>query len=130
LRFPIDQTNGRLIIVLSMSEPTPMAVPPELEGLAGAVPGLIEALRDARVAGEAGGSLSERDIELVRIGTLVALGAPDASFHAHVPRAISAGASPADIWGAVAAVATLVGVPKLLAASPAISAALADAPGT
>ena len=107
-----------------MSEPTPIAVPAELESLADTIPGLISALRDARVAGEAGSSLDEREIELVRIATLVALGAPAASFRAHVTRALSAGASADEVWGSVAAIATLVGVPRLIASVPHIAAAL------
>lgn len=107
-----------------MSEPTPIAVPAELESLADADPGLISALRDARVAGEAGSSLDEREIELVRIATLVALGAPAASFRAHVTRALSASATADDVWGSVAAIATLVGVPRLIASVPHIAAAL------
>jgi alkylhydroperoxidase/carboxymuconolactone decarboxylase family protein YurZ len=101
-----------------------MTVPPELAELADAVPGLIEAFRDARVAGEVSGSLDERDIEIARIGALVAIGAPQASFAAHVRRARSAGASAADVWSAVAAVATLVGVPRLLHAVPFVAEAL------
>ena len=111
-------------IVPGVSEPTPIAVPAELEGL-DTVPGLISALRDARVAGEAGSSLDEREIELVRIATLVALGAPAASFRAHVARALAAGASVDDVWGSVAAIATLAGVPRLIASAPHIAAALA-----
>ena len=107
-----------------MPEPTPIAVPAELEGLNDATPGLISALRDARVAGETGSSLDEREIELVRIGALVALGAPAASFRAHVTRALSAGASVDEVWGSVAAIATLVGVPRLIASAPHIAAAI------
>ena len=111
-------------IVPGVSEPTPIAVPAELEGLADTIPGLIPALRDARVTGEAGSSLDEREIELVRIATLVALGAPAASFRAHVTRALSVGASVDEVWGSVAAIATLVGVPRLIASAPHIAAAL------
>lgn len=107
-----------------MSEPTPIAVPAELESLADTIPGLISALRDARVAGEAGSSLDEREIELVRIATLVALGAPAAAFRAHITRALSAGAAADEVWGSVAAIATLVGVPRLIASVPHIAAAL------
>jgi alkylhydroperoxidase/carboxymuconolactone decarboxylase family protein YurZ len=105
-----------------------MAVPPELEALQDAIPGLIVGLRDARVAGEKAGVLSEREIELVRLGTLVALGAPDASFRAHVARAVAVGASSADVWSSVGAIATLVGVPSLLHAAPLIAAALDGEP--
>ncbi len=101
-----------------------MEVPPELAALQVAVPGLITALAKARLAGEAAGSLGEGEIELVRIATLVALGAPEASYRAHVARALVAGATVDEIWGSVAAVATLVGVPRILAAVPFISAAL------
>lgn len=110
-------------IVPGVPEPTPIALPAELEGL-DTIPGLISALRDARVAGETSCSLDEREIELVRIATLVALGAPAASFRAHVTRALSAGASVGDVWGSVAAIATLVGVPRLIASVPHIAAAL------
>ena len=108
-------------IVPGVSEPTPIAVPAEMEGLA---PGLVSALRDARVAGETSNSLNEREIELVRIATLVALGAPATSFRAHVTRALTAGASVDDVWGSVAAIATLAGVPRLIASAPHIAAAL------
>ena len=43
-------------IVPGVSEPTPIAFPAEPEGLDDTTPGLIPALRDARVAGEAGSS--------------------------------------------------------------------------
>ena len=124
---PASESNKpRFDIVLSMSEPTPMAVPQEFEALQDSVPGLVAALRAARVAGESAGSLSEREIELVRVATLVALGAPAASFRPHVERAAMAGATTTDVWSSVAAVATLVGVPRLLAAAPHIMAALDD----
>ena len=112
-------------IVPGMSEPTPMAVPEELQGLAEAVPGLIVALREARIAGERAGVLDEREIELVRIGALLAIGAPPGSFDAHVTRALGAGATEQEVWSAVAAVATLVGVPRILETSPHIAAAIA-----
>ncbi len=109
-----------------MTEPTPIAVPPELEALMEAVPGLIAGLRDARVAGEKAAPLDEREIELVRIATLVGIAAPEASFRSHVARALEAGADAADVWGAVASVATIVGVPRLLHAAPFIQAAIEE----
>lgn len=101
-----------------------MEVPEELQGLADAVPGLIVALREARIAGEQAGVLDEREIELVRIAALLALGAPPVSFDAHVARALGAGATAQEVWSAVAAVATIVGVPRLLEASPHIAVAI------
>lgn len=85
---------------------------------------MLDGLRDARVGGEISGSLDEREIELIRVGVLVALGAPTSSYQAHVSRACGAGASGHDVWSAVASVATLVGVPRLLEAAPRITEAL------
>lgn len=107
-----------------MTEPTPITVPPALRGLADHEPTAIAALRDMRVALEQRSGLDERTIELVRLGALVALGAPEESFTAHVKRAQTVGASRDDIWGAVLVVAPLVGVPRLIHAVPAITAAL------
>lgn len=106
-----------------MSEPTPMSVPSELQLVADAFPDLIPGLRDARLAGEAG-PLSERDIELVRLGVMIAIDAPQASFDGHVARARSAGASDEEIVAVAAAVATILGVPRLLASLPRIRTAL------
>jgi alkylhydroperoxidase/carboxymuconolactone decarboxylase family protein YurZ len=102
-------------------EPTPIAVPPALAALD---PEAVAALRDARVALERIGGLDERSIELVRFGALIALGAPQESIRAHVERAHTIGMSDAEIWGAVLAVATLVGVPRLIQVVPEIAAAL------
>ena len=68
-------------------EPTPIPVPEELRALAAHDPVIVSALRDARVAIEERSGLDERTIELVRLGTLVALGAPEGSLGAHVRRA-------------------------------------------
>jgi 4-carboxymuconolactone decarboxylase len=103
------------------TEPTPIAVP---DGLRGLDPAAIAALRDVRVELERLGGLDERAIELARFGALIALGAPAESFTAHVTRARAIGMSPEEIWAAVLAVAPLVGVPRLIAAVPAIRAAL------
>lgn len=108
-----------------MTEPTPIAVPPGLRGLGDHDAGVIAALRDVRVDLEQRSGLDERTIELIRLGTLIALGAPAESFTAHVRRAVAVGATTQDVWGAVMVVATLVGVPRLIAAVPAIEAALA-----
>src|SRR6516225_73922 len=104
-----------------MAEPTPIAVPPALQGLD---PEAVGALRDARVALERLSGLDERSIELVRFGALIALGAPPESVRAHVDRARSIGMSDDEVWGAALAVATLVGVPRLTAAVAGIRAAL------
>ena len=112
-----------------MSEPTAIPVPPALEGLAAHSPGVIEVLRDARVQLERRSGLDERTMELVRLGALIALGAPEESYAAHIRRALEAGAGDADVWGAVLVVAPLVGVPRLVDAVPHVRAALAAASG-
>ena len=104
-----------------MAEPTPIAVPPALQGLD---PEAVAVLRDARVSLERLSGLDERSIELVRFGALIALAAPADSIRAHVDRARAIGMSDDEVWGAVLAVATLVGVPRLVAAVPEIREAL------
>ena len=103
------------------TEPTPIRVP---DGLRGLDPAAIAALRNMREELERIGGLDERAIELARLGALIALGAPAESLTAHVTRALAIGMSADEIWGAVLAVAPLVGVPRLIAAVPAIRAAL------
>lgn len=109
-----------------MTEPTPIAVPDGLAGLAGARPEVIAALRDARVAIEQAGDLDERTIELTRVAALVALDAPPESVTAHVRRARGAGATAAEVWDVVANLATIVGVPRLIATVPRVAAALEE----
>ena len=108
---------------MSEREPTPIAVPEALRGLD---PAAVAALRDARVELERLSGLDERTVELVRIGALVGLAAPEESFAAHVARARAVGVPEGEVWGAVLAIATLVGVPRLIAAVPAVRAALGE----
>ena len=98
-------------------EPTPIAVP---DGLRGLDPAAVAALRDARVELEGLTGLDERTIELV------GLAAPEESLAAHVARARAVGVPEEEVWGAVLAVATLVGVPRLIGAVPAVRAALEE----
>ena len=107
-----------------MTEPTPLSVPEELTALAESYPALIAGLRDARLAGEVTSPLSEREIELIRLGVMIAIDAPGASFRAHVGRAITAGADGADVVAVAASIATIVGVPRLLSSLPKVVAAL------
>lgn len=108
-----------------MDRPTPIVAPVALQGLIDHDPGAVAALRDLREDLERRSGLDERTIELVRLGVMVALAAPDESVGAHVARALTIGVTPSDIWGVVMAVAPLVGVPKIVATAPAITAALA-----
>jgi alkylhydroperoxidase/carboxymuconolactone decarboxylase family protein YurZ len=105
------------------SEPTPIPVPDALQGLD---PAAVGVLRDARVELERLSGLDERSIELARLGALVALGAPAESLASHVARGLAIGLTRDELWGAVLAVAPLVGVPRLVAAVPAIRAALGE----
>ena len=107
-----------------MSEPTPIAVPDELRSLEAAFPGIVAALRDARLAGETPSPLSEREVELIRLAVMIAIDAPQASFDAHVTKARAGGANAEDVMAVAAAIATIVGVPKLLATLPKIDSAL------
>lgn len=107
-------------------EPTPLDVPRGLRGLAGHDPAVLDILRGMREALEARSTLDERTTELIRLGTLVGIGAPPDAIGAHVRRLRAQGTSAADVWSAVLAVAPLVGVPRLVAAGPAIEAALAE----
>lgn len=109
------------------AEPTPIDVPAGLRGLASHDPGVIDALRDMRLDLERRSPLDERTTELVRLGALVAMRAPEGSFTAHVTRLRRLGVPPADIWGAVLSVAPMVGVPPLIHAGPFVEAALAAA---
>lgn len=105
-------------------DPTPIAVPNALAGLAAHDPDAIAALRTMREDLESRSSLDEATIELVRIGAMVALGAPDEALGAHVRRLRTIGVDPADVWSALTAVAPLVGVPALVRAAPVVQSVL------
>ena len=108
-----------------MSEqPIPISVPEELRPLIAHSPDVLEVLRSQRVELERLSALSERDIEMIRLGTAIGLGAPEATYRAHVERAVSAGVTKSEIWGVVMAAVTLTGVPRILQAIPAIGEAL------
>ena len=110
-----------------MSDPTPIAVPEALRPLVDHAPDTLEALRTMRLDLERLSGLDERSIELVRMGAAVAQRAPRATHVAHVKRALAIGMTKDEIWGAVMAVAPLVGVPALLDAIPSIAAGLEEA---
>jgi alkylhydroperoxidase/carboxymuconolactone decarboxylase family protein YurZ len=60
----------------------------------------------------------------VKLATLIALGAPTASYAWHVGNAVEDGATAEDIVGVLRAVAPQVGGPKVVAAAPEIMLAL------
>jgi 4-carboxymuconolactone decarboxylase len=74
--------------------------------------------------------LDPRSFALVKIAALVAVDAPPASYMWQVREALTAGVTPRDIIGILAAVAPQVGIPRVLAAAPEIMVALdLDLPG-
>lgn len=108
-----------------MDEPTPIRPPSALQGLIDHDAGAVAALKSMREELERRSGLDERTIELTRLGVMVALAAPEESVAAHVQRALAIGVTADEIWGVVMAVAPLVGVPRIVATAPAITAALA-----
>lgn len=107
-----------------MADPTPITPPDALRALVEHDADAVAAMRTMREQLEARSGLDEKTIELARVATLVGMSAPAQSFHAHVRRAVAAGATADEIWGAVLGVAPLVGVPSLVATVPSIADAL------
>lgn len=107
-----------------MAEPTPITPPSALQGLIDHDAGAVDALRAMREELERRSGLDERTIELTRLAVMISIAAPDESVSAHVRRARTIGVTPDEIWGVVLAVAPLVGVPRIVATAPAITAAL------
>lgn len=62
-------------------------------------------------------SLDPRTYHLVRLAALIAVGAPPASYLAHLPTAADSGVSVEDAQGVAIAVAPLVGSPRITAAA-------------
>jgi len=68
--------------------------------------------------------LDARTFALVKIGALIALDAPPASYAWQVGNALEEGVTPEEILGVLRAVAPQVGGPRLIAAAPEIMLAL------
>ena len=69
-------------------------------------------------------SLDERTLMLVRIGALVAVDAPPASYLLNLGAAGQAGVDEEEVRGVLAAVAPIVGTPRVAAAAGSIGQAL------
>jgi 4-carboxymuconolactone decarboxylase len=65
-----------------------------------------------------------RTAALARLAAAVALGASPASYQRYVDEARAAGASDDDLVGTIHAVASIVGVPRIVAAAPGLALAL------
>ncbi|GDY31506.1 carboxymuconolactone decarboxylase family protein [Gandjariella thermophila] len=86
--------------------------------------GVLRPAEQARAEDRAGSGLDARTFALVRIAVLIALDAPPASYLGQIPQALEAGVAPADMLGVLRAVASQVGMPKVVAAAPEIALAL------
>jgi alkylhydroperoxidase/carboxymuconolactone decarboxylase family protein YurZ len=86
--------------------------------------GQVAALADAEDGALGGRRLDDRTETLLRIGALVALDAPQASYQAAVGAAQRAGADLDDILAALMAVAGAVGSARVVAAAPKIALAV------
>jgi alkylhydroperoxidase/carboxymuconolactone decarboxylase family protein YurZ len=85
--------------------------------------GLIASLGDDDESTRLGVRLDPRTEALVRIGALIALDAPPASFRCAVEDAQRVGARQEDLLAALMAVAGIVGTPRIVSAAPRIALA-------
>jgi hypothetical protein len=86
-------------------------------------PALLAAIADLDDADLAVARLDERTEALIRVGALVALDAPQSSYHAPVEAAQLAGASLDDLLTVLVAVAASVGSARVVSAAPRIALA-------
>jgi alkylhydroperoxidase/carboxymuconolactone decarboxylase family protein YurZ len=87
-------------------------------------PELIEGLIGAQIQNIENSGLDPKVHALVRIGALVAVGAPSASFAWQVSLARECGATADEITGALVTVVPVAGMPRAVAAAPHIAEAL------
>ena len=87
-------------------------------------PALIESLIGAHIQNIENSGLDPKLHSLVRIASLITLGAPAASFAAQIALAREAGATADEITGVLVAVAPTAGMPRVVAAAPEIAHAL------
>ena len=87
-------------------------------------PELIESLIGAQIQNIENSGLDPKTHALVRIASLIAVGAPPASFAWQVALARESGATADEIAGVLVAVAPTTGLPRAVAAAPQIAEAL------
>jgi alkylhydroperoxidase/carboxymuconolactone decarboxylase family protein YurZ len=85
--------------------------------------GLIVSLADEDTSKRHGVRLDPRSEALVRIGALIALDAPPASFRCAVEDAQRVGVRQEDLLAVLMAVAGIVGTPRIVSAAPRIALA-------
>jgi len=88
-------------------------------------PELIQRVIGLQIENIEESGLDPRTHALVRIASLISVGAPAASFDWQVALALEAGASDDEIAGVLLAVAPTAGMPRVVAAAPLVAAALA-----
>jgi alkylhydroperoxidase/carboxymuconolactone decarboxylase family protein YurZ len=87
-------------------------------------PALMEALVGRQLENIAESGLDPRTHSLVRLASLISVGAPAASFAWQVALAREAGISDEEITGVLVAVAPTAGMPRVVSAAPEIMRAL------
>jgi 4-carboxymuconolactone decarboxylase len=97
-----------------------------LEQMAESNPDLVQGLIGLQVQNIENSGLDPRTHALVRIASLITLGAPSASFAWQVSLALESGATVDEIAGVLVAVAPTAGLPRVAAAAPEIKTALAS----
>ena len=95
-----------------------------LGAMADSNPGLMEEIVGRHVENVESSGLDARTHALVRLASLVSVGAPAASFAFQVSLAREAGVSDDDIAGVLVAVGPVAGFPKVVAAAPEVMRAL------
>jgi 4-carboxymuconolactone decarboxylase len=96
-----------------------------LEQMADSNPELVEGLIGLQLQNIENSGLDPRTHALVRLASLITLGAPSASFAWQVSLARESGVTADEIAGVLVAVAPTAGLPRVVAAAPEIKAALA-----
>ncbi len=105
--------------------PTSQQTDAMLEQMAESNPELVEGLIGLQLQNIESSGLDPRTHALVRLASLITLGAPSASYAWQVSMARESGATAGDIAGVLVAVAPTAGLPRVVAAAPEIKAALA-----
>ena len=95
-----------------------------LLGLAVGDTDILKEAVDIREAEQQSSGLDPVTFGLVKVGALIALDSPPASYLWQIANVLDAGATPAEILGVLRAVAPQVGGPKIIAAAPEIMLAL------
>jgi alkylhydroperoxidase/carboxymuconolactone decarboxylase family protein YurZ len=97
-----------------------------LEQMAESNPDLVQGLVGLQIQNIENSGLDPRTHALVRIGSLITLGAPAASYAWQVSLALESGATMDEIAGVLVAVAPTAGLPRVVAAAPEIKKVLAS----